>query len=267
MGVIATLLPLDRCLQRVHGAVRGQHAVSPCRGWEDLFAACTNEPVHLAIVDLFADGVANFERVRQLRTRFPRLTLIAYVSATPQRARDLFDAGRAGIDGLLLVDQDDSPQAVRAVVEQAEARGVAALLRHRLAELDPVARDAILIVVTRAHMRLTSHRLSETLSIHKATLLERLRKEGLPAPQKLIGWGRLIVAGQMLDDPKRSADGIARTLDFPSGSAFRNMCQHYVGATPLEIRERGGARFVAAQFLRAVGRAELAVGLEESQTE
>jgi AraC-like DNA-binding protein len=266
MGVIATLLPLDRCLQRVHGAVRGQHTVTPCRGWDELFTACANEPVHLAVVDLFADGAASFERVRQLRTRFPRLTLIAYVTATPQRARDLFDAGRAGLDGLLLVDLDDSPQAVRTVVEQAEARGVAALLRHRLADMDGVARDAILIVITRAHMRLTSHRLSETLSITKATLLEKLRKERLPAPQKLIGWGRLIVASQMLDDPKRSADGIARTLDFPSGSAFRNMCQRYVGTTPLEIRERGGARFVTAQFLRAIGRSALAHGLESPDT-
>ena len=266
MGVIATLLPLDRCLQRVHGAVRGQHAVSPCHSWDELLSACATEPVHLAVVDLFADGSASFERIRQLRTRFPRLTLIAYVSATPQRARDLFDAGRAGLDGLLLVDLDDSPQAVRTVVEQAEARGVAALLRHRLAGMDTVARDAILIVVTRAHMRLTSHRLSETLSINKATLLDKLRQERLPAPQKLIGWGRLIVAGQMLDDPKRSADGIARALDFPSGSAFRNMCQRYVGATPLEIREHGGARYVTAQFLRAIGRPNLAQGLEDQGT-
>jgi hypothetical protein len=41
------------------------------------------------------------------------------------------------------------------------------------------------------------------------------------------------------------------------------MCQRYVGATPLEIRDRGGARFVTAQFLRAIGRPELANGLEE----
>ncbi|MBW7933280.1 MAG: helix-turn-helix domain-containing protein [Gemmatimonadaceae bacterium] len=266
MGVIATLLPLDRCQQRVQAAVRGQHTLTPCRSWDELLAACANEPVHLAVIDLFADGAASFERVRQLRTRFPRLTLVAYVAATPQRARDLFDAGRAGLDGLLLVDLDDSPQAVRTVVEQAEARGVAALLRHRLAGMDAVARDAILIVVTRAHMRLTSHRLAETLSINKATLLDRLRREHLPAPQKLIGWGRLIVAGQMLDDPKRSADGIARTLDFPSGSAFRNMCQRYVGATPLEIRERGGARYVAAQFLRTIGRPALAEGLDAPHT-
>jgi len=265
MGVIATLLPLDRCLQRVQGAVRGQHTLSPCHSWDEMISACATEPVHLAIIDLFADGAASFERVRQLRTRFPRLTLVAYVTATPQHARDLFDAGRAGLDGLLLVDFDDSPQAVRIVVEQAEARGVAALLRFRLASMDPVARDAILIVITRAHMRLTSHRLAETLSISKNVLLAKLRVERLPAPQKLIGWGRLIVAGQMLEDPKRSADGIARALDFPSGSAFRNMCQRYVGATPLEIRERGGVRHVTAQFLRAIGRPQLADGLEESR--
>ena len=108
MGIVATLLPDDRCLQRVVHAVYGHHSVIPCKSWDDVFAACEDEAVHLAVLDLFADGKANFERVRQLKLRFARVTLVAYVAFVPSRARDLFDAGRAGIDGLLIADQDDS---------------------------------------------------------------------------------------------------------------------------------------------------------------
>jgi hypothetical protein len=43
-------------------------------------------------------------------------------------------------------------------------------------------------------------------------------------------------------------------LDFPSGSAFRNTCQRYLGATPQEIRAKGGAGFVVGAFMTAVGR-------------
>jgi hypothetical protein len=156
MGIVATLLPDDRCLQRVVHAVYGNHSVIPCKSWDDVFAACEDEAVHLAVLDLFADGKANFERVRQLKLRFARVTLVAYVAFVPSRARDLFDAGRAGIDGLLIVDQDDSPLQLRSVIEQAEARGVAGLIRHRLGSLQPLVRDAVLGAVTRAHMRLTS---------------------------------------------------------------------------------------------------------------
>jgi AraC-like DNA-binding protein len=254
MGIVATLLPDDRCLQRVVHAVHGQHSVISCNSWAEVAAACEDEAVHLAVLDLFADGKANFDPVRQLKLRFARVTLVAYVTFTPSRARDLFDAGRAGFDGLLIVDQDDSVLQLKGVIEQAEARGVAGLIRHRLGTLQPVVRDAVLVAVTRAHMRLTSHRLAEILSTSPRTLVAKLAHDRFPPPQKLISWGRLIVAAQMLEDRNRSADSVARMLDFPSGSAFRNTCQRYVEATPHEIRAAGGARFVVDAFLKSVGR-------------
>lgn len=254
MGVVATLLPDDHCQQRVVHAVRGQHTVIPCKTWADLVSSCENEAVHLAVVDLFADGRANFDQTRQMKLRFARVTLVAYVAFSPSRARDLFDAGRAGFDGLLIVDQDDSPLQLRSLIDQAEARGVAGIIRQRLGSLHPLTRDAILVAVTRAHMRLTSHRLAEILASSRRNLVARLAQDRVPPPQKLISWGRLIVASQMLEDPDRSADGIARVLDFPSGSAFRNTCQRYLKATPQEIRSRGGAGFVVNEFLQSLGR-------------
>jgi transcriptional regulator GlxA family with amidase domain len=103
-------------------------------------------------------------------------------------------------------------------------------------------------------MRLTSHRLAEILSTSRRTLVAKLAQDRFPPPQKLISWGRLIVASQMLEDRNRSADSIARILDFPSGSAFRNTCQRYLGKTPQEIRVAGGARHVVDVFLKSVGR-------------
>jgi len=254
VGVIATLLPEERCLLRVVQAVQGQHTVIPCHTWEEVFRTCEDEAVHLAALDLFADGKANFDRVRQLKLRFARVTLVAYVTFTPGRARDLFDAGRAGFDGLIIVDHDDSPLQLKSVLGQAEARGVAGLLRHRLGPLHPIVRDAVLVSVTRAHLRLTSHRLAEILSASRRTLVARLAGDGFPPPQKLITWGRLVVASQMLEDASRSADSVARILDFPSGSAFRNTCQRYLHATPQEVRASGGAAFVVDLFLKSLGR-------------
>jgi AraC-like DNA-binding protein len=84
-------------------------------------------------------------------------------------------------------------------------------------------------------------------------MLSALADAKCPPPQKLITWGRLIVAAQMLEDGQRTADGVARMLDFPSGSAFRNTCQRYLGATPQEIRSKGGAAWVASRFTLELG--------------
>jgi len=254
MATLATLLTDPRALQRLNSAVQGDHKVIPCRTWEELETACKEDAVSLAIFDLFLDGKAHFDIIRRLKMRAERLTLVAYVTVTPDRARDLFDAGRAGIDGLLIAGQDDTPAAFRAVLERAEARGVAQILRPRVAHFVPSVRDAIMVAVTRAHLRLTSHRLAEICNTSKRALLSALADAGCPPPQQLITWGRLIVAAQMLEDDRRSADGVARLLEFPSGSAFRNTCQRYLGATPHEIRAKGGAAFAANAFLAQLGR-------------
>ena len=63
----------------------------------------------------------------------------------------------------------------------------------------------------------------------------------------------MIVAAHLLEDPHRSAGRVATALDFPSASAFRNLCQRYLSATPSEIRARGGAAFVLETVLLEIG--------------
>lgn len=253
MGVIATLIPNQPHLQRLRTAIRDRHQLVLCDDWDAVLATCESQPVRLAIVDLFAGGRASFERVRQLKQRLPRLTMIAYVSVTADRAHDLFDAGRQGMDGLVIADQDDSPRALLALVEQAESRSLAAVVRQSVEEADPMVRDAVLLCVTRAHERLSPEALAKLLALPRRTVSQRLSASGYPPPQRLITWGRLVVAAHLLEDRHRSADRIANSLDFPSGSAFRNACQRYLRATPGDIRARGGAAYVMDAMTREFG--------------
>jgi DNA-binding NarL/FixJ family response regulator len=104
MGVIATFLPTSAHLLRLRTAIRDRHEVVACDDWRSLVHTCERHAVRVAVVDLFAGGTANFSAIRQLKHRLPRLTLIAYVSFTANRAHDLFDAGRQGMDALVLAD-------------------------------------------------------------------------------------------------------------------------------------------------------------------
>ena len=114
--------------------------------------------------------------------------------------------------------------------------------------IDPAVRDAVLIAVTRAHERLTPATLAEILGTSPRQLVRILADAGAPSPHRLLMWGRLIVAGALMDGSRRSADRIAVALGFPSGSAFRNTCRRYLGATPTEARAEGSARFVVERF-------------------
>jgi AraC-like DNA-binding protein len=249
MGVIATLLAHDTRLARLRAAARDRYRFVPCEDWISLTRAVERGPVNLVVFDLYVDGRADFERVRQLRVRVPRAALVAYVDLTKDRARDMFDAGRCGIDVLIVADETDTPATLTALLEQAEARSVSSLIRPHLSGMRSVVRDAVMLSVTRAHERLTPDGLARLIAVSRRLLSKRLEGALLPPPHQLLTWGRLIVAASMLEDGSRSADGVASALDFPSGSAFRNTCQRYLGCTPHQIRQRGGAQWVIQELL------------------
>jgi AraC-like DNA-binding protein len=190
--------------------------------------------------------------VRQLRTRYPSVAIVLYVSVPPTPPRELFEAGRFGIDGLVLAEQDDEPRQVRAFIEQAEARGVLGVVRQVLHGVRPTVRDATLIAVTRAHQRLTPERLARILGLRRKALASRLSQAGFPPPARLIAWGRLIVAARLLEDEQRSVDSVAMSLDYPSGSAFRNIFRRYLHQTPQHVRAKGATQFVIDAFMREV---------------
>jgi AraC-type DNA-binding domain-containing proteins len=265
MGVIATLLPTAAHLQRLRTAIRDRHQVVACDDWGSLVQVCERQAVRVAVIDIFAGDRTNFDHVRQLKHHLPRVTLIAYVDFLPGRAHDLFDAGRQGMDGLVLADQDDAPRALLSLIERAESRSLGAIVRAALDEagVDTTTRDAVLLAVTRAHERLSPEGLARLLALPRRTISERLANAGFPSPQRLLSWGRLIVAGHLLEDRHRSADRIAVALDYSSGSALRNVCQRYLRATPSEIRARGGAAYVLRTLLQEVGASDRAIALFE----
>jgi AraC-like DNA-binding protein len=254
MGLVATLLPSQLRLSRLRAALRDRYSVITCGDWSDLLRACANEPVSMAVIDLFASATLNdaFDALRQLKRRFPSVAVVLYSSVPPAQPRDLFEAGRFGLDGLIMADVDDEPRRLLPLIEQAEARGVLETLRRALGDVKPTVRDATLIAVTRAHQRLSPEGMAKILGVRRKNLSERLAQAGFPTAQRLIAWGRLIVAARMLEDSERSADSVALALDFPSGSAFRNTCQRYLHAAPQQIRARGGASYVIGAFLRQI---------------
>ena len=252
MAIIAALVPTVAHLQRLRTALRNRHELVACADWTALLRACERQPVQIAIVDLFASGRPAIDRVRRLKQHLPRTTLIAYVTYSVDRAHDVFDAARHGLDGLIIADRDDAPLQLLSTVEGAEEGSLGASIRRWIGDGDPLIRDAMLLAVARAHQRLAPEGLARLLGTPRRTLAHRLHAAGYPSPQRLLTWGRLVVAAHLLEQKHRSADRVATTLHFPSGSAFRNTCQRYLHATPGQIRARGGSTYVLRTLLRQI---------------
>jgi AraC-like DNA-binding protein len=228
--------------------LQARHQLIVAPTWGEFLATCDGAPIVAAVIDLHDYAQPTFDALRQFRTRHRSTAMILYVAVPPVPAHEVFEAGRFGFDAIIVAGHDDAPRAIQEVIERAMARGVGELLRPVVGGASSVARDATLAVVARAFEHLTPESLARLLGVRRRALTERLAEAGLPAPQRLIAWGRLIMAARLLEDPDRKVDAIALTLDFPSGSAFRNACQRYLGCTPNEARERGGAGYVINTF-------------------
>jgi AraC-like DNA-binding protein len=251
VALIATLLPNAVCAMRLRAALRERHALRSCETLQELLEVCGSTAVNTVIVDPYESRslIPDFEPLRQLKRLYPSVSIVLYVSLPPATAQHMFEMGRLGLSALVVADQDDSPTALLARIEQSGARALADAVRRALGDLKPTARDAVLTVVARAHERLSPESLARLLGIRRKLLAGRLAEAGFPSPQPLIAWGRLIVAARMLEDAQRSADSVALALEFPSGSAFRNTCQRYLRLAPHQIRASGGAEYVIGAFL------------------
>jgi AraC-like DNA-binding protein len=248
MSIVAALLS-DRLRQnRLRTALRERHQLVVASLWSEFLDLCDAAPATAAVIDLRDYGQPTFDALRQFRMRHGSTALVLYIAVPPVAVQDVFEAGRFGFDALLVADVNDEPRAIQNIIEQALARGAGELMRHVVGNAPPTARDAALAAVSRAHERLSPEKLARLFGGRRRALTDRLARAGFPSAQRLIAWGRLVVAARLLEDPDRTADAIALTLDFPSGSAFRNTCQRYLGASPHEIRERGGASYVIEEF-------------------
>lgn len=249
MSIIAALVS-ETQHQRLVRALGEGSEVQNLGDWAALLDFVARRPVRLVIVDIFINGQGGFEGLRRLKLDWPRIVVVAYVKPDLANVRQLFDAGRKGVDALVLEGQDDAPIDLTRTLALAENRGLAAIVRRHLTGEDSVVFDAVMIAVSRAHQRMNAQSLAKQLRTPRRTVAHRLATAGFPPLQQLVSWGRLIVAAHLLDDGNRSADAVAATLDYPSGSAFRNACRRYLNMSPHQIRKAGGADFVIERFFQ-----------------
>ena len=224
MGVIATLLPTSAHLQRLRTAIRDRHELVVCDDWQALAG-------HVRAPGRSGRGGRSVRR----RSRKLRARPAAQAAAAATHAHRLRRPSRPTVRTIC------STPAVRAwmassspirttprarcsrSIEQAESRSLGAVVRRSLDDVDPTARDAR---APGGDARTRATVAGRPGAIARASPSGRCRSDspraGFPAPQRLLTWGRLIVAAHLLEDRHRSADRIATALDFPSASAFRN---------------------------------------------
>ena len=255
--VVVGLVLGPRARAQVRGALSGRADVRFCELRSELIPLAASEYASAVIVEpRDRDGADASEVVVALRSGMPSVAVIAYIADDRATSGDILAMARAGVHDLVRAGVDDVGFALGAALANATAASATSTIRDELAHV--VASDAwpfVSYCLTRAHGPISVRGAADALGLDRRTLVRRLERCGLPQPRRVAGWCRVIVAARLLDEPIYTLEQAALRLDFPSGTALRNMLVRYTGLPPREIRENGGVRCVLHLFKRELGTA------------
>jgi len=255
--VVVALVLAPRSRARVRGALAARADVRFCDLRSELIPLAASACASAVIVEPRDRAGADVsEVVTTLRAGMPSTPVIAYIADDVTTSGDILAMARAGVHDLVRAGFDDVGFALGSALASATTACATSAVREELAHL--VEREAwpfVAYCLTRAHKRISVGAAAEALGLARRTLVRRLERSGLPQPRRVAGWCRVIAAARLLDEPIYTLEQAALRLDFPSGTALRNMLMRYTGLRPREIRENGGVRCVLHLFKRELGAA------------
>ena len=261
--VVAALVIGNKCRARVRGALTGRADVRFCDLRGELLSLATVSHASAILVeprDRAGEDVS--ATVAAVRAGMPSVPVIAYIADENASSGDILALARAGVHDLVRAGFDDVGLALGAVLASATAACATEAIRVELESL--VAPDAWAFVsycLTRAHAPISIGTAAAALGLDRRTLVRRLERAALPSPSRIAGWCRVITATRLLDQPIYTLEQAALRLEFPSGTALRNMLVRYTGLGPREIRENGGTGCVLHLFKRELGPARSSTGV------
>ena len=237
----------------VRGGLGDRHVVVRTASWTRFLHLVRERPATGAIIDegTLPSGLEG--ALAELRASYPSVAVVL-VSRPQTDPFTLLRLGRAGIDGLVLVGVDDVTQAVPEAMARALGQGTEALVARALSSYLPARScQALRLALEGVQRNWTTEDLARRVGYSRPHLSQRLKTSGLPSAGHLLVWARLLHAGRWLTDRGRSAQSVARQLEYSSGAAFRRALRGYTGATPTQVIAEGGFNFVLSRFRRRCG--------------
>jgi len=238
-------------LRRALGAV----AVAVfCTHVRELVELVENRAVAVGVID-GPDGSRpeTAEMIRFLKARFPWLPVLVYCRFTHAGMRVALAAAKAGADDAIVRGCDDSAEELRKTLDAARASCAVSVLTQELwALIPPKALALVQYCFLNGANAPTVASVAFALGTSRRTLVTRAAEAGLPSPRLLIGWGRLIAAGDLLARSDFPVERVAHHLGFGSASELRNMFRRYTGLRPRDVRAKGGAVAILPLFCRAL---------------
>lgn len=250
------VLHSDRVLLECTTAARtrGLLEVTSVASWDEVFEESRRAaPSTIALVDPYhgeQNRTSPSPDLAALLNRLPSLAVVAAMTVDRGSLEHARRLGSWGVAQILDLEEDRTANAVVARADLARGLPLRRLLETSLPpRLSGVARSILgsaARVVTEGGM---GEELARTFYVTPRTLTRWCRRAGLPPPRRLLGWMRVLLAAEMLDDSGRTVMDVAFACGYASDTTLRQALRGFIGETPTKLRNMGAFRVVARGFI------------------
>ena len=144
---------------------------------------------------------------------------------------------RRGRRGDLHYSRDQAPPDVDQAFSTARGGQIARALEPRFLSPGP---EAVARAVAHASHETNVEKLAAALGHTPRGLREALHEIGMPAPARVLLWGRLLLAGARLSSDGHTVEEVAFSLGYSASTALARAMKQHTGLTPGQVAERGG---------------------------
>lgn len=186
------------------------------------------------------------EGLREIASDFPLVAVVACLRGTTVNA-DVFLALQAWhVAEVLDLDREQSAAALARRLDEVKDLWAQRLLKRALPRtLSARGRALVDLVASVAAEGGLVPELAGALGVDRRTVPRWCAAAGVPDARRMFSWIRLLLAAELLDDPRRAVENVARVSGFSSAGSLKSSTRTFTGLTPTELRERGAFETVA----------------------
>jgi AraC-like DNA-binding protein len=186
---------------------------------------------------------------RQVTQLFPTIPVVGYCTTGAESSHDIIALSTAGVHELVFKKQDDHAAMLRRLLMSAEQACAAELVqRHLRHRVPPRVWPLVEYCLQNPEDAHTVEQVAQALGLHRKTLANYCKAEGFAPPGTMVAWCLILLTTALLATPGITVERIAMQLNFPSGTALRNMLKRHTKLRPIDLRTATALREMCARF-------------------
>ncbi|HEX2093105.1 MAG TPA: helix-turn-helix domain-containing protein [Longimicrobiaceae bacterium] len=248
------LLHSDPVLRQLLTVLPGPlYRLQEVAGWDALRASLQRASLAaVAVVDPIGTTGGRLclsPNLHALLSEFPTSTIIAATRVEASESDTLQELLDWGITEWIDLARECTPAALERRLRLVRSRPVQRLLdravpwgiSNRARALLAVAADVVAAGGQAPDM-------AAALGVNRRTVPRWCERADLPPPQRLLAWLRVLLAAELLDDPARSLEAIARNCGYAGAPSFKTALRNLMQTTPRALRAQGAFQTASTTF-------------------